>query len=89
MPDATNDLLSQHVALLQKLDLLQTAIIVLIFVMIAFMGFMFALAGWSVYTVNKRQIEAINTLAERQTGVETSWKEVVELLMHSLRHGNQ
>jgi hypothetical protein len=84
-PDATTDLLAQHVALLQKLDTLWTAFTVLIFVLVSMIGFIFALAAWSVYTVNKRQMEAINALAERQSGVETSWREVVELLMHNLR----
>jgi uncharacterized membrane protein len=84
-PETTGELLTQHVQLLQKLDTLWTAFTVLIFVLVSMIGFIFALAAWSVYTVNKRQLEAINALAERQNSIETSWKEVIELLMHTLR----
>jgi hypothetical protein len=84
-PETTGELLTQHVQLLQKLDTLWTAFTVLIFVLVSMIGFIFALAAWSVYTVNKRQLEAINALTDRQSAVEASWKEVIELLMHTLR----
>jgi hypothetical protein len=90
-PEVT-ELISQHVQVIQQLEQLWRAFVILVFVEIAFMGFMFALAGWSVSRVNKQQLEAITALAERQTGVETSWKEVMTLLMHMLRgmtRGNQ
>jgi hypothetical protein len=90
-PD-TSELINQHVQLLKQLDTLWQAFTVLIFVMIAMLGFIVALAGYSVSRVNRRQGELISQLAERQTGVEDSWKEVIVLLMKMLRgskSGNQ
>jgi hypothetical protein len=70
--DNAGELIRLNLQQAEKLDQMYTILVALIFTQLAFIGLMFAIAGWTMYTAGRRQ-----------TRLERRWNEVLQVVARS------
>lgn len=87
--DEYNELLKQHVQLLQVVSQLQVGVIIACFAVIVMLAVMCWLAAWSVNSVNKQVSQKHTNLENKYDALEGKFSLLVDVLLEKARRENE